>query len=226
MPRSPTPGSRPASERVRVRRVPDRAAYDRATVDAILDAGLVAHLGFVVEGQPYVLPTLHARVGDDVLVHGSTASRAVRSLADGSPVCLTVTLLDGLVLARSVFHHSVNYRSVVLIGRAVPVHAATAKLAALRAFTERIAPGRWDEVRPPSAKELRATAVLRLPIGEASAKLRAGPPGDDPDDLQLPAWAGVVPLALRAGTAEPAPDLASGTEPSPSVRRLLERFGG
>lgn len=220
-----SPTRRSPSERVRVRRVPKRAAYDRATIDAILDAGLVAHLGFVVDGQPYVIPTLHARVGDDVLVHGSPASRAMRALAEGAPVCLTVTLTDGLVLARSVFHHSVNYRSVVLIGRATPVREVAARRAALEAFTERIAPGRWAEVRPPSAKELRATAVLRIPIDEASAKLRSGPPGDDPEDVRLPAWAGVIPLALRAGPVEPAPDLAPGTELSPSVRRLLERFG-
>ncbi len=217
---------RSPGERVRVRRLPKRAAYDRATIDAILDAGLVAHVGFIVDGQPYVIPMLHARVSDDVLVHGSPASRAMRSLAEGAPVCLTVTLVDGLVLARSAFHHSVNYRSVVLLGRAEPVREPAALAAALEAFTERITPGRWAEVRRPSAQELRATVVLRIPIEEASAKLRSGPPGDDPEDLALPAWAGVVPLALRAGAPEPAPDLAVGTGLTPAVRRLVARFGG
>jgi len=218
-------GRLPPTERVRVRRLPKRAAYDRATIDAILDAALVAHLGFVVDGQPYVIPVLHARVGDDVLVHGSAASRAMRALAEGAPVCLTVTLLDGLVLARSAFHHSANYRSVVILGRAVPVREAPEKLAALAAFTERLVPGRWAEVRPPDARELRATAVLRIPLAEASAKLRSGPAHDDPADLARAAWAGVLPLAVRAGPPEQAADLIPGTALSPSVRRLLERFG-
>lgn len=218
--------ARPVSERVRVRRAPGRAAYDRATIDAILDAALVAHLGFVVDGQPYVIPVNHARVGDDVLVHGSPASRAFRLLAAGDPVCLTVTLVDGLVLGRSAFHHSVNYRSAVVLGRGVPVTAPAAKLAALEAFSERLFPGRWAEVRPPSAREIRATAIVRIPIEEASAKVRVGPPGDEPEDLALPAWAGELPLAVRAGPPEPAPDLAPGIEPSAAIRRLLERFGG
>ena len=222
---APPDRARPASDRVRVRRAPDRAAYDRATIDAILDAALVAHIGFVVDGQPYVIPVNHARVGDDVLVHGSPASRAFRLLAAGDPVCLTVTLVDGLVLGRSAFHHSVDYRSVVLLGRGVPVTEPAAKLAALEAFSERLVPGRWTEVRPPNPKELRATMVVRIAIDEASAKARSGPPGDEPGDRALPTWAGAVPLALRAGAPVPAPDLAPGIEPSPAVLRLLERFG-
>ena len=214
------------SRRATVRRLPDRSRYDRETIDAILDAALVAHLGFVVDGQPYVIPVNHARVGDDVLVHGSPASRAFRLLAAGSPVCLEVTVVDGLVLGRSAFHHSVNYRSAVLLGRGVPVTSPAAKLAALEAFSERLFPGRWAEVRPPSAGEIRATAVVRIPIVEASAKWRVGPPGDEPEDLALPAWAGELPLAVRAGPPEPSPDLAPGIEPSAAVRRLLERFGG
>ncbi|MCU0483016.1 MAG: pyridoxamine 5'-phosphate oxidase family protein [Chloroflexi bacterium] len=216
----------PASDRVRVRRAPAQAAYDRATIDAILDASLVAHLGFVVDGQPYVIPVNHARVEDAILLHGAPGSRAFRILAAGAPVCLTVTVLDGLVLARSAYHHSVNYRSAVVLGRAQPITDPAAKLAALEAFSERLVPGRWAEVRPPDDGELRATTVVCLPIEEASAKARTGPPGDDPDDFDRPAWAGVLPLAIRAGTPEPAPDLAPGGPLSPSVQQLLERLGG
>jgi hypothetical protein len=210
--------------RTRVRRLPERAVYDATTIAAVLDAGLVAHLGFVADGQPYVIPVLHARVGDAVYVHGSPASRALRVLAGGAPACLTVTHLDGIVLARSAFHHSVNYRSVVVLGRAEPVSAPAEKLRALEAFMERLTPGRWSEVRPPSDRELAATAVLRIGLGEASAKLRAGGPVDDEADLAWGAWAGVVPLALRAGDLEPAADLDPGTEPSPAVLALVARF--
>jgi hypothetical protein len=209
-----------------VHRAPARAAYDRPTVDAILDAALVAHVGFVADDQPFVIPVNHARVGDAVLLHGAPGSRAFRLLAAGAPICLTVTVLDGLVLARSAYHHSVNYRSAVILGRAELITEPAAKLAALEAFSERLVPGRWAEVRPPSPAELRATTVVRLAIDEASAKARTGPPGDEPGDLDLPAWAGVLPLAIRAGAPEPAPDLAPGTSLSPSVRRLLERLGG
>jgi nitroimidazol reductase NimA-like FMN-containing flavoprotein (pyridoxamine 5'-phosphate oxidase superfamily) len=185
--------------RTKLRRLPKRGAHDRATIDAILDEALISHMGFVHEGQPFVIPTLHARLGDEVLVHGSSASRALRALAEGAPMCLTVTLIDGLVLARSAFHHSVNYRSVVLLGQARLLEAAEEKEAALEAFTERMVPGRWEHIRWPSKKELKATKVLALPIDEASAKVRTGGPVDDDEDYAMNAWAGVVPLTTVAG---------------------------
>ena len=208
------------SARTRVRRVPARADYDRATIDAILDEALVAHLGFAVDGQPYVIPTLHARAGDVVYVHGSAASRLVRTLTDPAhptPACLTVTLLDGLVLARSAFHHSMNYRSVVVLGQARLVEGDAERRAALRAFTERLVPGRWDEVRPPNRQELKATQVLALTLDEASAKLRRGGPVDDEDDHALDVWAGVLPLALERGAPEPDARLRPGIAPSAAV---------
>jgi hypothetical protein len=188
----------PASERTRVRRRPERARYDAATIRAILDEGLVCHLGFVSGGQPSVIPTTYARRGDHLYVHGSAASRTLREVAKGLPVCVTVTLLDGLVLARSAFHHSMNYRSVVILGRAVEVADPEEKLFALEAIVEHVLRGRWSEVRPPTDQELRATTVLRLPLDEASAKVRAGGPLDDQEDLALGCWAGVIPLRLRA----------------------------
>jgi uncharacterized protein len=194
---SPTP-------RTRVRRLPKRGVYDRDTIDAILDEGLVCHVGFVHDHQPVVIPTLYARVGDVVYFHGSAASRMLRTLADGVEACLTVTLIDGLVLARSAFHHSANYRSAVVFGRARLIEDRAEKLAALEAFAERAVPGRWAEVRPPTAKELKATTVLSLPLDEASAKIRSGPPVDDEEDYALDIWAGVIPLRLVAG--EPVPD--------------------
>src|SRR5213594_2781402 len=180
---SPTP-------RTRVRRLPNRASYDRTTIHAILDEGLVCHLGFVHDGQPFVLPTTYARVDDALYLHGSAASRMLRGLRDGIPVCVTVTLLDGLVYARSAFHHSMNYRSVVILGTATEVREPAERLAALEAIVEHVVPGRWHEVRPPSAQELKATMVLRVPIAEASAKVRTGGPLDDADDMGLPCWAG------------------------------------
>jgi len=188
-------------KRIRIIREPQRGRYDRETIDAILDEALLCHLGFEVAGQPYVIPTLHARVGDTVYVHGSAASRMLKQLAGGVRVCLTVTLFDGLVLARSVFNHSVNYRSVVLLGTAQLV-ADDGKAEALRALTEQLAPGRWEEARQPTAKELKATWILALPIEEASAKVRSGPPEDDPEDEHLPVWAGVVPVHLVATPSE------------------------
>ena len=217
MPRQPT------SDRTRLRRLPKRGHHDRATIDGILDDGLVAHLGFVQDGQPFVVPTLHARRGDEVLIHGSAASRALRVLAAGAPLCLTVTLIDGLVLARSAFHHSVNYRSVVLLGRARLLESEDEKAAALEAFTERLVPGRWADIRRPTAQELKGTKVLALPIDEASAKVRTGPPGDDEPDYEMDVWAGVVPLRTVAGVPEPDPLLREGIPEPAHVRALLER---
>jgi uncharacterized protein len=180
-----------------VKREPHRGRYDRETIDAILDEALLCHLGFEVDGQPYVIPTLHARVGDRLYVHGSAASRMLRHASAGMPMCATVTLFDGLVLARSVFNPSVNYRSVVVFGTATLVEGAE-KREALRALTEQLAPGRWDEARQPTAKELKATWILALPLDEASAKLRTGAEEDDLEDRDLPVWAGVVPVHLAA----------------------------
>jgi uncharacterized protein len=187
-----------------VRRLSERGVYDRPEIDAILDEGLICHLGFVHDGHPFVIPTIHARSGDVVYVHGSPASRMLRTMADGIDACLTVTLLDGLVLARSVFHHSMNYRSVLVLGRARPVTDPDEKMAALRTIVEHVQPGRWDDARQPNADEFRKTTVLALPIDEVSAKVRRGPPGDEDEDYDLPVWAGVVPLTLAPG--EPIPD--------------------
>jgi len=215
---SPRPHAAP-SARARVRRLPERGRYDREAIDAVLDAALVAHLGFVSDGQPYVIPTLHARVGDEVYVHGSSASRTLRALGEGIPACLTVTLLDGIVFARSVFEHSLNYRSVVVLGTATPVVQRDEKLAALEAFTEKLLPGRWAEARPPTAKELKATAVLRLPLDEASAKIRDGGPEDgDTPDAELDVWAGHLPLAVTALDPVPDPALRPGIPVPPALR--------
>jgi nitroimidazol reductase NimA-like FMN-containing flavoprotein (pyridoxamine 5'-phosphate oxidase superfamily) len=192
------------TERTQVRRLPQRAAYDRDTVYRILDEGLVCHIGFVEEGRPVVIPTGYGRKDDTLYIHGSTASRMFRTLAAGAEVCVTVTLLDGLVLARSAFHHSMNYRSVIIFGRASVIDDPVAKLAALEVFTEHVAPGRWREIRPPSPKELQATMVLAIPLKEASAKVRTGPPHDDEEDYALPVWAGVLPFSNATG--EPLPD--------------------
>jgi nitroimidazol reductase NimA-like FMN-containing flavoprotein (pyridoxamine 5'-phosphate oxidase superfamily) len=209
--------SAPASQRSRVRRAPSRADYERATIDAILDEALVAHLGFAVDGQPYVIPTLHARIGDEVYVHGSAASRMVTMLGAGIPACLTVTLTDGLVLARSAFHHSMNYRSAVVLGHARYVEGPEERAAALAAFTDRLVPGRWAEVRPPTRQELKGTRVLAISLAEASAKVRTGGPVDDEEDYDLDVWAGVVPLRLVPGEPEPDPRLRAGIAPSEAV---------
>lgn len=208
------------SARTRLRRVHENARYDRATIDAILDAALVCHLGFVEDGQPYVIPTLHARSGDTLLVHGSSASRALRASGSGLPVCVTVTLLDGIVLARSVFEHSVNYRSVVVVGTAEAVTEPAGKLAALEAFSEQLLAGRWADARGPTAQELKATAVLALPLEESSAKVRTGPPDDgESDDALLDVWAGVIPLATKALPPVSDPALRPGIAVPPYVRR-------
>ena len=193
MPESFTP-----TERTRVVREPHRGFYDRDVIYKILDEGFVCHVGFAVDGQPYVIPTLFARVGDAIYFHGSAASRMLRGAASGIPVCVTVTLIDGLVLARSVFNHSMNYRSVVAIGKATLVDIPDQKLEALHAFTEKIVTGRWNDVRQPNEKELKATSILRLVLSEVSAKIRSGPVQDDEVDYALPIWAGVVPLHLQA----------------------------
>ena len=187
------------TEKTRVRRLPKRGNYDRDTIHAILDEAFICHVGFAVEGQPYVIPTGFARVGDHLYIHGSSASRMLRSLAEGINVCVTVTLIDGLVLARSAFHHSINYRSVVILGKAEVVDDANEKYKAMEAFTEHIVPGRWADVRWPNELEMKATTVLKLPIEEASAKIRTGGPIDDEKDYQLDVWAGVLPMKFNAG---------------------------
>jgi nitroimidazol reductase NimA-like FMN-containing flavoprotein (pyridoxamine 5'-phosphate oxidase superfamily) len=195
----------PTTARTALRRLPKRGSFERRTVYEILDEGFVCHVGFVADGQPFVIPTAYGRAGDELYLHGARASRMLKALAEGSDVCVTVTLVDGLVLARSAFHHSINYRSVVVFGRARVVESDEEKTRALQAFTEHVMPGRWDEVRWPSPQELAATLVLALPLSEASAKIRTGPPIDDEEDYQLPVWAGVLPLRTAAGW--PTPDL-------------------
>ena len=211
-----TDSQHPPSDRTRVRREPERARYDRATIDAILDEALVCHVGFVHDGAPVVIPTIHVRVGDDLLLHGSPASRMIRSIT-GRPVSVAVTLLDGLVLARSVFSHSMNYRSVVLFGTAEIVDDLDLKLEAMRVFTDKLVPGRWGDARVPTDLEFRATTMLRIPILEASAKVRTGPPEDEEEDLGRDTWAGVVPLRLTVGEPIPAPDLRPGILPPPGL---------
>jgi len=187
------------SVRTRVVREADRGVYDRETVYRILDEGIICHVGFVAGGQPFVIPTSYGRKGASLYIHGSVASRMLRQMKDAAPVCVTVTLLDGLVLARSVFNHSMNYRSVVILGMAALVEDPEEKLAALRILSEHILPGRWDDARQPNEHELKQTSVLRLPIEEFSAKVRTGPPVDDAEDYAFSTWAGVVPLEMKAG---------------------------
>lgn len=190
------------TERTRVVREPHRGHYDRETIDKILDEGFVCHVGFAVEGQPYVIPTLYARIGDAIYFHGSAASRMLKTIDAGVPACITVTLVDGIVLARSVFNHSMNYRSVVALGKAKVIMDPAEKLEAMRAFTEKLIRGRWNDARQPNEQELRATSILRMPLTEVSAKVRTGLPLDDEPDYALPIWAGVVPLRLVPGTPE------------------------
>jgi nitroimidazol reductase NimA-like FMN-containing flavoprotein (pyridoxamine 5'-phosphate oxidase superfamily) len=211
-----------ATDRTRVRRLPRRGAYDRATIDAILDEGLVAHVGFVVDGQPFVIPTLYARDGDRVLVHGSAASRMLKTLDTGVDLCITVTLADGLVVARSAFESSMNYRSVVLLGKARTVDEPAAKMDALRALVEHLIPGRWDDCRLPDDEEMKATLVLEMPINEASAKIRTGPPLDKPRDLDTSYWAGELPFAQLVGTPVPDALLRAGID-APAYLRDYSR---
>ena len=198
------PENQAPSTRTRVVREPQRAVYDRETVYRILDEGFICHVGFVADGQPFVIPTSYGRKDRNLYIHGSAASRMLRNIKEDVPVCVTVTLLDGLVLARSVFNHSMNYRSVVILGKATLVEDREEKLAALRVLSEHILPGRWDDARQPNDQELKATSVLRLPIEEFSAKVRTGPPIDDEEDYAFPTWAGVIPLEMRV--ADPISD--------------------
>ncbi len=193
--------------RTQVRRLPERGAYDQKTIYSILDQAFLCHVGFVADGQPFVIPTGYGRAGDTLYIHGSAASRMLRSLEKSIPVCVTVTLLDGLVLARSAFHHSMNYRSVVILGSATLVADREEKLRALRSVSEQIIPGRWDYVRQPSEQELKSTTVLALPLSEASAKIRTGPPHDEAEDYALEIWAGVLPLHTVVGVPVSDPEL-------------------
>lgn len=206
------------SDRSEIRRYPNRGTRDRETIHAILDDGRVCHVGFAVDGQPFVLPMAYGRDGDRILLHGSVKSRLQRHLsAEGMPCCVAVTHVDGLVLSRSAFDHSMNYRSVVVFGEATPVEGGEAKRSALKTVTEHLVPGRWEEVREPNAKELSATSVLAVPLEEATAKVRSGPPGDPAKDMDLPHWAGVIPLHPSAGEPVPDPELDEGIEPGDSV---------
>lgn len=200
------------SIRTKVKRLPARGHYDSETINAILDEALVCHVGFSVDGQPYVIPTSYARVGDMLYIHGSAASRMLREITKGIEICVTVSLIDGLVLARSAFHHSINYRSVLILGQATLVEDIDEKNRALEAITEHIVPGRWTAVRPPTELELKGTSVLSLPISEASAKVRTGPPVDDEEDYALDVWAGVLPVSLETGNPIADPRIKAGIE--------------
>jgi uncharacterized protein len=212
----------PQTDRTKLKRLPKRGHFDRETVYSILDEGFICHVGFVADDQPFVVPTGYARVDDKLYIHGSQASRMLRSLAGGVDACVTVTIVDGLVLARSAFHHSMNYRSVLVFGRATLVSDPEEKYAALVALSEHIVPGRWADVREPNEQEMKLTTVLCLSMEEASAKIRTGPPLDDEDDYALPIWAGVVPLKLVAG--EPIKDpLLSEETPVPDYAAHYKR---
>jgi nitroimidazol reductase NimA-like FMN-containing flavoprotein (pyridoxamine 5'-phosphate oxidase superfamily) len=208
--------------RTRVVREPHRGVYDRAAAYQILDEGFICHVGFAADGQPFVIPTAYGRAGDNLYIHGSAASRMLRNLDRGVPACVTVTLLEGLVLARSIFNHSMNYRSVVVLGTAVAVDRTEEKLEALKSLSEHILPGRWAESRQPNEKELKATLVLRLPIEEFSAKVRQGPPIDDEEDYSFPTWAGVIPLEMVARPPINDPRLDPKT-PIPAYARAYSR---
>ena len=216
------PRAQDVPRRIKVRRSPKKGRYDRGSIDSVLDAGLLAHVAFVDDGEPVCIPMLHARIDDRLYIHGSTKSRMIRTLAAGAPACVTVTIVNGLVLARSAFEHSANYGSAIVFGTFEAVEGAGERIRAFEAFTEKLLPGRWNEVRRPNAKELKATEILALEIDEASAKLRTGGPDDDDSpDAELDTWAGVVPILTSYGTPEPSPALKPGIEVSESVRRLL-----
>lgn len=212
--------------RTRVKRLPELASYDVEFINGVIDEAVVCHVGFLYQGEPVVIPTLHGRDGDLLYLHGSPGSRMLRTIRKGEPVSVAITLLDGFVLARSLFHSAVNYRSVVLFGRAREVDGAEEKLHGLRVISDRVLPGRWDHARPPSDREMRATSVGAISIEEASAKIRTGPPEDEPEDYGLDAWAGVVPLRLVAGSPVPDPALPSGIETPRHVTELVARHGG
>jgi nitroimidazol reductase NimA-like FMN-containing flavoprotein (pyridoxamine 5'-phosphate oxidase superfamily) len=216
-PQSPT-------QRTRVVREPDRGVYDRNTAYRILDEAFLCHVGFVADGQPFVIPTSFGRKEDSLYIHGSAASRMLRQMKESVPVCITVTLLDGLVLARSVFNHSMNYRSVIILGKATLVENPEEKLAALRVLSEHILPGRWVDARQPNQRELKATSVLRVPIEEFSAKVRTGPPIDDEEDYSFPTWAGVIPLEMRVGTPINDPRLVPGRALPEYVRNYSRKL--
>src|SRR5215831_13460626 len=209
-----------ATERTRLRRHAERGMTEHADLLAVLDAGMICHLGVVVNGAPLVLPTAYGRIGDTLYLHGSSANRSLHA-ADGQTVCVTVTHVDGLVCARSVFSHSVNYRCAVVFGTARIVTDEAERLAGLRAVTEQLIPGRWDAVRAPTRKELAATSVLAIPLAEASVKVRTGPPGDEPEDLELPVWAGVMHMTMSFGEPEPDPALQPGITPPDHIRARM-----
>ena len=208
------------SKRTTVKRLPDRGVYERAAIEAILDEALICHVGFVHDGQPFVIPTGFARDGDSLFIHGSPASRMLRTLSGGVPVCVTVTLVDGMVVARSAFHSSMNYRSVVVLGTAMPVLDPDRKLHAMKMLVDHLIPGRWNDLRPITPKELKATLILEIPLDEASAKVRTGGPKDDEDDYDLPIWAGVVPLTLTPSSPVPDDRLTDGLVTPRYVRRF------
>ena len=209
-----------ATERTRVRRHPERGAYDAETIHAILDAGFLCHVGFVDDGQPFVVPTLYCRVGDTLYLHGSPLSRMAQRLQD-SPLCVTVTHVDGVVVARSGFNSSINYRSVMILGAGQLVEDKEAKLAAMNALIDQVVPGRSAEARPPTRNELKATAIIAVCINEASAKLRSGPPGDPSKDRKLDIWAGVIPMTQQISAPVPSPDLPAGVPVPDSVIRMV-----
>ncbi len=213
------------TERTKLRRLPDRGSYDATTLHEIFDAAFLAHVGFSVNGQPFVIPTLYGREGEKLYLHGSAASRMLRELESGVPACVTVTLVDGVVLARSAFNHSMNYRSAVAFGTARKILDPAQKTEALRVISEHLLAGRWDDVRGPSEKELKATSVLELSIEEASAKIRTGPPHDDEADYALSTWAGVLPMKLTPGTPVPDPRLTAGLDIPEYVQRYPGRAG-
>jgi nitroimidazol reductase NimA-like FMN-containing flavoprotein (pyridoxamine 5'-phosphate oxidase superfamily) len=215
-----------STKRTKVKRLPKRGHYDRLTIDAILDEAILCHIGFEVDGQPYVIPSLHARVGDVLYLHGSAASRMMKRLAEGVQCCVTVTLVDGVVLARAVFDQSINYRSVVVLGTAVAIEDPAEKLVALEALTNQLVPGRWADTKPPTRQQLKATSILALPLDEASAKIRSGPPGNYPEDAEEWAgtWTGVIPIRQAVGDPIPAPDLPKGVKVPKPVAEYGQRF--